>query len=89
MNTLECKSIIHKIGPLCRSACTLDYYNNDIYLIGGNKSAQDSDVWIYSIQNNSWVNIPVNIDEFKVNATSHKTVVYKHYIILFGGMGYN
>ena len=75
----------HYPGPK-RMWCTLNYYNNSLYLYGGyGNNTYSNEMYGYSINNHNWEEI--NHYYYTPPGTiKHKTVMYKHYIILFGGL---
>lgn len=72
--------------PQKRANCTLNYYENNLYLYGGNLSYRGclNDLWKYSIKTNKWK----ELKSFKF-CQNHESIIYKHNIIFFGGKYHN
>ena len=78
------KSSNNSIWPNERAGCTLNYYNNCLYLIGGYSDKHLNTFYEYNIKQNKWT----FHDCSKVlnGICGHRTIVYSHYLILFGGI---
>ena len=72
--------------PKARRGCTLDYYEDKIYLFSGIKAAKENiiETWYYCINSNKWNPIP-NQDTQPSARAFHSSVLYKDSIIIFGG----
>ena len=71
--------------PVC--GCSLNAYNNDLYLFGGRNNHKNfvNNLWKYSINQKKWKKFNINV----INGMyCHNTVIYKHYLIIFGGRSY-
>ena len=67
--------------PLKRQGCSLNYYDNNVYLYGGiHDNLYYDDLWKYCIKQNKWILLKNNF-----GVAFHRTAIYKNYIILFGG----
>ena len=75
--------------PCKRWSHTMNYYDNNIYLIGGsNDTLMYLYVWKYSTIINKWESIEYSDENIPI-LNKHTSCLYKHYIILFGGTQYN
>ena len=72
---------------------TLNYYNRlkNIYLFGGrvDNLAAINSFWIFNIQSKIWKQLPWKIVGDVPQMWKHNSVMYKHYIIYFGGSSGN
>ena len=78
------------ISPNKRYGCTLNYYNNKLYLFGGwnYDDRYLNDLWEYNINQNKWNKININ-NIIPNKVSNHKTVIYKNNLIIFGGIDSN
>ena len=78
---------IHPKGgnsPPKRKACSLDYYDHKLFLLGGYNGVYLNDLWVFNIKTNIWYKLLLKED---IPAMAyHKTVVYHQYIIIYGGL---
>lgn len=85
--TLLKSNNIHK-QPLPRYQCSLDFYQNKLYLFGGlmkentDKSTYFNDLWEYSLTQNIWTQLPSNKN---CKCAGHQSLIYQHYLIIYGG----
>ena len=88
LNTIECIEIINIIKPDRRSSMTLNYYDNNLFLFGGytHKGSQRNDVWKFSIKYRNWHRYLPVLQNRPHKRSDHKSVVYNHYLIIFGGV---
>ena len=77
---------IDGIYPTERAGASLNYYDNKLYLFGGNNDVYYSELWIYYINENIWKNIETKNDYNRPQRSSCQgCVIYKDYMIMFGG----
>ena len=64
----------------------MNLYENNLYIYGGSDNLDDSmdDLWKYSLNKTKWY----KLKPFKAS-TSHRSLLYKHYLIFFGGYAKN
>ena len=67
--------------PKKTEGITMEYYNGKLYVIG-----QQQKLWEYNIAQHCWNSKYVNPKVCNLNRFLHKTVIYKHYIVLYGGV---
>ena len=64
----------------------MDYYKHRLYLFGGRRSTIFSnDFWIFSINRERWKLVKCN-NNVPPKCAHHCSVIYHHYLILFGGL---
>ena len=92
-NNVLCEELLNDSieTPKARNGCSLCYdINTDsLYLYGGRvrerrTHTRYSDLWKYGIKQNKW-NIIENNDNIPAKTTGHSMVIYKEYLIAFGG----
>ena len=82
--------------PSKRSDCTMEYYNGKIYLIGGYRSTGGTsltnicsdNIWEYNINKNIWKEMNV-INGKGMRISNHASVIYRDYVIIYGGISSN
>ena len=83
-----CNEIIQSsnMTPSARGGCTLNYYNEYLYLFGGyiQNFGHTNDLFIYSLKRNEWKRIDSNCKPNKVKY--HRSIIYGKYLIVFGGL---
>ena len=75
--------------PVSRISITLNYYNNYLYLFGGYSRGHIffNELWKYSIKEKQWTEQKfLDDDVIPEKRSDHRSVVYKHYLIIFGGI---
>ena len=71
-------------SPEARKLCTMNYYDNSLYIIGGfDHKLLWSDLWKFSLTTMLWKELKTN--ELLPKCGAHRSVSYKHYIIVIGG----
>ena len=88
LNTIKCMRVIDDEKPDRRSAMTLNYYDDNLYLFGGytSRRTRTNDIWTFSMEMRFW-NPCLHITNQKPHERSdHKSIMYKHYLIIFGGV---
>ena len=83
------KTIDSPNSPPPRSSHQIVSFRNHIYLFGGEYSTTDQffhykDLWRYEINNHSWEVMEQN-GEPPSQRSGHRLIVWRHYIICFGG----
>ena len=71
-----------------RWGCTLNYYDNKLYLYGGKTyNLCYNEMWMYCLIENKWNEIDCS-DQIEIPPATahHRCVNYREYIILFGGV---
>jgi hypothetical protein len=88
----EWKQIHSPLRPPPRCAHSSVYYNHSMYVFGGELSRADQfyhyrDLWRYDIKEQTWEEIkPAKaVGAHPTARSGHVAVVWKHYMILFGG----
>ena len=71
--------------PINRLGCTMEYYDNHLYLIGGHSSKDRPSVLKFAIDENKWT--VYNTESILVRARYMSSCVYNEYIIFYGGIG--
>ena len=73
--------------PTGKMGTELVYYNGNIYLYGGkiDRYKYSSELWKYNIELNKWNQI--YIKSYSPKCYGHRMVLYKDYLIIFGGYG--
>ena len=74
--------------PSVNEGMTMEYYNGKLYVIGARKGKLNHAhfFWEYSIAKHCWNKIMVTSYSMNQKRFSHKTLIYKHYIVLYGGI---
>ncbi|KAM3130243.1 hypothetical protein pb186bvf_017638 [Paramecium bursaria] len=88
ITNLQTKSLNNKPGPLAKhSSCTKD---NLIYLFGGQTNiGQSNKIWKYNINDDTWIQLPVNISYPKPYDNFGFTLVESNNAAIFGGFYVN
>ena len=88
----EWKQIISPLTPPARCAHSSVYYNNSIYIFGGELATTSQfhhyrDFWRFDISTNTWeeVRFRGSVSSTPSPRSGHRCVVWRHYMILFGG----
>lgn len=87
----EWKRVYTPVTPPARCAHSCVYYNHSLYIFGGEMASADEymhykDLWRYDIKAQTWTEIKPSRVGMQPSARSgHAAVVWKHYMIVFGG----
>ena len=88
VKTFKCTEItpLSSVNPSDSIGGSLNCWNNCLYLFGGyiKNYGQSNSLWKYGINGNSWTLIKSN--NKPPQSQFHKCCVYKHYLVLFGGI---
>jgi len=77
--------------PKPRCSHTTVYYNKALYIFGGELATSDNyhhyrDFWKFDLQSNLWTELKSSSGSAPPSPRSgHRAIVYKHYMIVFGG----
>ena len=76
--------------PPPRCAHTAVYYNDSIYIYGGECATADKyhhykDLWKFNIKTNTWEECKSRGGNSPPARSGHRAVVWRHYMIIFGG----
>lgn len=77
-------------SPPARCAHSAVYYNNALYVFGGELATTDhyhhyKDLWKYDITQQSWSELTAKVGSVPSARSGHSAVVWKHYMVVFGG----
>jgi N-acetylneuraminic acid mutarotase len=76
--------------PPARCSHTTVYYNNALYVFGGEFASADNyhhykDIWKFDIKTNLWTEIKPRNRCGPTSRSGHRSLVWRHYMIIFGG----
>ena len=84
------KRITSPTRPPQRCSHTTVYYNNALYVFGGELATAQNyhhykDIWKFDIKTNLWTEIKPRNKGGPSTRSGHRSIVYRHYMIVFGG----
>ena len=76
--------------PPARCSHSTVYYNNALYVFGGELASADNyhhykDMWRFDIKTNTWSEIKPRNKGGPTPRSGHRALVWRHYMIIFGG----
>lgn len=76
--------------PPARCSHSTVYYNNALYVFGGEFASADNyhhykDIWKFDIKTNIWTEIKPRNRGGPTPRSGHRSLVWRHYMIIFGG----
>ena len=76
--------------PPARCSHTAVYYNNAIYIFGGELATAEKyhhykDMWRFDIKTNLWTEITPRGGHAPPSRSGHRCIVWRHYMVLYGG----
>mmetsp|Transcript_8255 Transcript_8255/g.12434 ORF Transcript_8255/g.12434 Transcript_8255/m.12434 type:complete len:861 (-) Transcript_8255:37-2619(-) len=79
-----------KPRPPARCSHTTVFYNNALYVFGGEFASADNyhhykDIWKFDIKTNLWSEIKPRNRGGPTPRSGHRSLVWRHYMIIFGG----
>ena len=76
--------------PPARCSHSTVYYNNALYVFGGELATAQNylhykDIWKFDIKTNLWSEIKPRNKGGPTSRSGHRTIVWRHYMLIFGG----
>jgi len=76
--------------PPARCSHSTVYYNNALYVFGGEMATAENyhhykDIWKFDIKTNLWTEIKPRNKGGPTSRSGHRAIVWRHYMIIFGG----
>ncbi len=76
--------------PPARCSHSTVYYNNALYIFGGELATAQNyhhykDIWKFDIKTNLWTEIKPRNKGGPTSRSGHRAIVWRHYMLIFGG----